>query len=200
MCVSCILQVSRAYTFRKKYRSSNETLQSLLNNTEVADVNRNDKENSTCKVDDVCEQFKSNVVLAANLISVPSMEPEDDIPVDMKQPSQSRLIALEHDTDELITLQEIEHAFTDSILDKLTTEVETLELSLPFQCSLCSTEFSSNDELQSHNELAHTTSAISSKQNAASSFQPISDINENVRHYKFECPECHKRFAENKIL
>lgn len=195
--MSCILQVSRAYTFRKKYRSSYETLQSLLNNTQLVDVNRNGKENPTCKVDNVCEQFNSNDVLAADLISVPPMEPEDD----MKLPTEPRQIAPEHDTDELITLQDIEHAFTDSILDKLSTEVETLELNLPFQCSLCSTAFNSNEELQSHNELAHNTSAISSKQNEASSLQSMSDINENVhRHHKFECPECHKRFAENKIL
>lgn len=222
MCVSCILQVSRAYTFRKKCRNSHEILQSLLTNSKVVDVIANENDPSICQIEYSHSELNSNVVLASNLLPVPAMDQEANLSVD--PPIESQQITSEHENNELITLQEIaiqeesiEHTFNDlqiqdinlneskqqeeqALLATLSTEVETLELNISFECELCSISFKTNNELQTHIQLVHKTSTVSSNENDICALQPISDINKNAKLNKFECPECHKCFAENKIL
>lgn len=226
MCVSCIQQVSRAYTFRKRYRSSYETLTTLLTNTEVAtDVSEIEKDDPICQAESECDPINAhNVAPSSSLIPNSLLEKGGILNVDINLSIQPQQIVPEHENDELITLQEIviqdesaEQTLNDlqvqevmlvdpksqeeqSMLDTLSTEVETLELNVAFECSLCSTTFSSNDELQSHIELIHSTSAMPLNQDMTTTMQPINDINENVKKNKFECPECHKCFRENKIL
>lgn len=215
MCVPCVLQVSRAYTFRQKCRRSDETLQSLLAQSKLI----TEKDVQFCEPSE-CD---ASLMLATGMLSV-TIEQGQNLSDEMRSMDSQR-VGSENDKlaafDGLSVKDEpIEVSFTDmhthedkfdereadvepSILNALAAEMKTPGFhatDIPFECSMCCDTFSSDDELQAHIKSAHAMTVISSNQHSNYAEQSTNDINENVTRQKFECPECHKCFGENKIL
>lgn len=63
-----------------------------------------------------------------------------------------------------------------------------------FNCIECSSNFETMEELDEH----AAQSTHSSNRAECSTISSV--VNKNEKHKPFECPECHKRFAERKIL
>lgn len=165
-------------------------------------------------------------MLATDLLSV-TIEQGQNLSDEMRSMDSHRVCS-ENDKlaafDELSVKDEpIEVSFTDihshaekfderaaavepSILNALAAEMKTPGFHITditdtaYECSMCPDTFSSDDELQAHVKSVHAMTVISSNQHSDYAEQSTNDINENVTRQKFECPECHKCFGENKIL
>lgn len=189
MCVSCVLQVSRAYTFRQTCRRSEETLQSLLAASKL-----DPKKESPIADENACDVIDNELMIATDILPI-------TIEVDENQSAETSSIDSQQVTtidEKLVSFDELsvkdESIEVDtSLLSALADEIKTSEFHITHECSICSSSFDSYDELQTHIKSMHAITTISDSQQ--------SDLDENFScKQKFECPECHKCFGENKIL
>lgn len=76
---------------------------------------------------------------------------------------------------------------SDEFIQEILLEDEN-KLDTHFNCTICNLSFDTNDKLNAHSQSIHSTTS------------DHSDVNKNDMTKSFECPECHKVFAERKIL
>lgn len=62
---------------------------------------------------------------------------------------------------------------------------------------MCNLHFDSKEKLDLHSQSAHLSKTFDS---STGNTNVINDATTNVKKNSFECPECHKIFAESKIL
>lgn len=213
MCISCVLQVSRSYTFRQKCRRSDETLQSLLNEgklttcciSEIKAINIEEIEATFMHGQNERNESNSNSILPPNLI-----EQTDDLnlPVQINQTVPSKAT-----DDELSSLQEI--VIEDKTIEQTLNDIEEHEMHSDDQKShvketifvalisstdatseLVSSKIIAGHHLESQADSINSTKTIAPNETDESTI----DNSESVTKSKFKCPECHKCFAENKIL
>lgn len=77
----------------------------------------------------------------------------------------------------------------DFIEDILSTDIK---LKPNLSCTLCNLSFESEDTFDLHMQTSHS--------NTSDESPASSDVNKSITKSLFECPDCHKVFAENKIL
>lgn len=87
----------------------------------------------------------------------------------------------------------------DLILNILSAEEQKTDIEVSFCCSMCTSNFNTENDLESHVQSTHSVALPNEKPENYVTIQ-TSDINENLSKNKFKCPECPKSFAENKIL
>lgn len=147
-----------------------------------------DKDVSDAKLNEYLDDIKLDVAEVVSLegteIEADSIESTfDDIPsqdddsIDEKQTD---------DTDDLI-------------LNILSAEEQKTDIEVSFCCSMCTSNFNTENDLESHVQSTHSVALSNEKPENDVTIQ-TSDINENLSKNKFKCPECPKSFAENKIL
>ncbi|XP_055302231.1 zinc finger protein 583-like [Sitodiplosis mosellana] len=98
----------------------------------------------------------------------------DDIPADESDVDEKKM-----STDEFIC-----DILSD---DKLKTGIRS-----SFKCTNCDLHFETEEKLDTHMQSSHTTDTNTSDE--------AKDANKNETKNSFECPDCHKVFAEKKIL
>lgn len=197
MCVPCVLQVSRAYTFRQKCRRSDETLQSLL----VASKISTEKEIPISEGNE-CDDVDDGLLIATDMIPV-TIEVGENESTEIQPSMDSQQVTLVNekiDSFDELSVKDKSIEVEPSVLNAITAEMKTPEFHIMYECSMCSSAFSSDDDLQTHIKSVHDMTVISGDQHSDDVVQSTNDINENVTRHKFECPECHKCFSENKIL
>lgn len=280
MCVPCVLQVSRAFTFKQQCRRSDQNLRSFLVEIEKLSASDNDNRNEIDVSDATNEQeclnsealsskesindnnLKSEIVLKTlpthidsnrfsghnidSNLSIQShlIETENNnehiqlhtdehliqheiVHSDDKEVSDSKLSEylddIKLDVAEVVSLEEteieadsIEATFDDIpsqdddsndakqntddlILNILSAEEPKTNIELSFCCSMCTLNFNTEIDLESHIQGTHSVAVLNVKPENDVTIS-TSDINENLSKNKFECSECHKCFAENKIL
>lgn len=217
MCISCVLQVSRAYTFRQKCRRSDETLQSLLNEVKLTTQSISKIKGNNIKEIEatlIHGQNELNEPNSNSILPPTSIEQTDDLTL----PVQTNTTILSKVTEnELSALQEI--IIEEKTIEQTLNDIQAHEIHLDGQKShvkdtifvtlvsstdatnethkLHSSKQIADDQLESQAESIHSTISIMPNETAESR----DDNNESVtNNSKFECPECHKCFAENKIL
>lgn len=216
MCISCVLQVSRAYTFRQKCRRSDETLQTLLNEvkltaqsiSQVKAINIEEIEATFVHGQNERTELNPNSNLATTLIeqtnnlnllvqtnqTIPSKAADGDL-------SALQQIVIEDKTIEQ-TLSDIQ-AHEIDLNEQKSHSNETILVTLLSSTGatteaieIDSTKMISGVQLETQAEPIHSTTNILPNETSEST----NDISKCVTNSTFECPECHKCFAENKIL
>uniref|UniRef100_A0A1B0GM18 C2H2-type domain-containing protein n=1 Tax=Phlebotomus papatasi TaxID=29031 RepID=A0A1B0GM18_PHLPP len=200
MCIQCVLQVSRAFTFKQQCQKADATFRLYL----TKQVPEECPESPRSAQEEVPEELPAQVPQVIECLQ------KDNLPEIPEDNSQSEEVIAEESvyfddtlgTSEDIPFENLQIQDTGIELSKVeilpevccspcddvlatVKDLKVYETKIYHPCSICGSTFASPEELCVHSEEVHRE-------------VQVTGVQEPENH--FECRECHKKFADSKIL